>query len=138
MFWRIIIISVIHECVNCWVYTSLLPILPYYRSNLLVSYSVSLSYCWFVLAKLHSVYRIWLERHRSTDRGIDGEITNISPSKCLTQSLLWQVGFHCSLFMFLSQLRKRVLFLEGMNAYSIQLADPFTQLYATQYTILHV
>ena len=33
----------------------------------------------------------------STYRDIDGEITNILSSKCLPQSLLWQVGFHCSL-----------------------------------------
>ena len=30
------------------------------------------------------------------DRAIDGEITNIRSSKCLPQSLLWQVGFLCT------------------------------------------
>jgi len=54
----------------------------------------------------------------STDRAIDGKITNIRSSKCLPQSLLWKVGFHCNLFMFCGQSRKRVLFW-GMNAYSI-------------------
>ncbi|KAK2155359.1 hypothetical protein LSH36_242g07003 [Paralvinella palmiformis] len=38
----------------------------------------------------------------STDRAIDGKITNIRSSKCLPQSLLWKVGFHCNLFMFTS------------------------------------
>ena len=53
-----------------------------------------------------------------TDRAKGGEITNIHSSKCFPQSLLQQVGFHCTLFVFRSQSHKRVLFW-GMNAYSI-------------------
>ena len=43
------------------------------------------------------------------DRIKDGEMTNIRSSKCSMQSSLWQVGFHCTLFVFRSQSRKRVL-----------------------------
>ena len=50
----------------------------------------------------------------------DGERTNIRSSKCFPQSLLWQVGFLCIMFMFRSQSRKRVLFFwERMHNLSI-------------------
>ena len=52
------------------------------------------------------------------DRAKEGEITNILFSRCFPQSLLWQVGFDCTLFMFRSQSRRPLLFW-GTNAYSI-------------------
>ena len=51
----------------------------------------------------------------------DDEITKKRSSKYFPHSLLWQVGFHCNVFMFRSQTRKRVLFLVVFwtNAYFI-------------------
>ena len=65
----------------------------------------------------------------SSDRAKDGEITSIRSSECLPQSLLWQDGFHCTMFMFRSQSRKRVLFC-GYEYILHPLVDPFAQLYA--------
>jgi len=53
-----------------------------------------------------------------TDRDIDSEITNTRSSKCLPQSLLWQVDFHWTPFAFRSQSLKQILFW-GINAYYI-------------------
>ena len=136
----------IQKCMNWWMSNSLFTRLPYYRSHKPVFYSVFPSNCWFIwtqhypffnVVRMASSLSLTLFMSYPIGCAKDGEITNIRSSKCLPQSLLWQVGFHCTLFMFRSQSRKRVLFW-GNLCIPHPLANPFTQLCAAQYTILHV
>jgi len=90
-----------------------------------VAYSVSLTL--FIMKSVKLTEYAMQFMSYPIDCAKHGEITNIHSSKCFLQSLLWQVGFYCTMFKFHSQSHKWVLRF-WYECILHPLADPFAQL----------
>jgi len=113
------------KLVNVQWFTLKITLVSLIHTSFLFNFSIKLlihlglaSRCLTNMVGMASSVSLTLFMSYTIDHAKDSEITNIHSSKCFTQSLLWQVAFHCTLFRFCSQTCKRVLFW-GINVHSI-------------------